>query len=61
MHEQNVAKTTPACCLEGPTETLFCLATQTATVVHLWTMPQKSQQHCSKLSTLAADGLRTVH
>ena len=61
MREQHVAKATPAYCLDGPTETLFCLAIQTAAVLHLWTMPQKSQQHCSKLSILAAGVLRTVH
>ena len=58
--KQKLARAAPAYCLEGPTETLSCLAIQTAAVVHLWTMPQKSQRHCSKLFTLAAGVLSTV-
>ena len=60
IRKQKVAKATPDNCLEGPTETLSCLAIQTAAVAHLWTMPQKSQQHCSKLSTFPAGVLSTV-
>lgn len=53
-HAEIVGEAPPACCLEGPTETPSCLAIQTAAVFHLLTMPQKSQQHCSKAVTLTA-------